>query len=109
VIVLGGDAAVERAARTAGYDVGCRSRRAARTRRRRRPTWSPSRFWSQRLTLPQLLRHGSSLSPAVALVDRANTLTLSVPEMTVLVGGMRALDANAGQSKHGVFTSRPGR
>ena len=42
------------------------------------------------------------------LVDRANLLTLTVPEMTVLVGGLRALDANAGGSKHGVFTDRPG-
>ncbi len=42
------------------------------------------------------------------LVDRAQLLTLTAPEMTVLVGGMRALDANAGQSQHGVFTKRPG-
>jgi catalase-peroxidase len=42
------------------------------------------------------------------LVDRANMLTLTVPEMTVLVGGMRALNANSGQSAHGVFTDRPG-
>ena len=42
------------------------------------------------------------------LVDRANLLTLTVPEMTVLVGGMRALNANAGQSAHGVFTDQPG-
>jgi catalase-peroxidase len=42
------------------------------------------------------------------LVDRAQLLSLTAPEMTVLVGGMRALDANAGQSKHGVFTKRPG-
>ena len=42
------------------------------------------------------------------LVDRANLLTLTVPEMTVLVGGMRALNANAGQAAHGVFTDRPG-
>jgi len=42
------------------------------------------------------------------LVERANFLTLSVPEMTVLVGGMRALDANAGHAKHGVFTNKPG-
>ena len=42
------------------------------------------------------------------LVERANFLTLSVPEMTVIIGGMRALDANAGHSQHGVFTSRPG-
>jgi catalase-peroxidase len=50
----------------------------------------------------------AGVSPAVALVDRANKLTLTVPEMTVLVGGMRALNANAGGSAHGVFTSRPG-
>jgi catalase-peroxidase len=42
------------------------------------------------------------------LVDRAQLLTLTAPELTVLVGGMRALNANAGQSKHGVFTNRPG-
>ncbi len=42
------------------------------------------------------------------LVDRANLLTLTVPEMTVLVGGMRTLNANTGQSEHGVFTDRPG-
>jgi catalase-peroxidase len=42
------------------------------------------------------------------LVDRANLLTLSVPEMTVLVGGLRVLNTNAGQAGHGVFTSRPG-
>jgi catalase-peroxidase len=41
------------------------------------------------------------------LIDRAQQLTLTAPEMTVLVGGMRALNANAGQSKHGVFTHRP--
>ncbi len=42
------------------------------------------------------------------LVDKANMLGLSVPEMTVLVGGLRALNANTNQSKHGVFTQRPG-
>jgi catalase-peroxidase len=51
---------------------------------------------------------GNSLSPAESLVDRANMLTLTVPEMTVLVGGLRALDANAGGAKHGVLTARPG-
>ena len=45
---------------------------------------------------------------AELLVDRANLLTLTAPEMTVLVGGLRALNANAGQAKHGVFTTRPG-
>jgi catalase-peroxidase len=51
---------------------------------------------------------GLSGSPAELLVERANLLSLSVPEMTVLVGGMRALNANEGGSANGVFTSRPG-
>lgn len=50
----------------------------------------------------------SSMSPAEMLIDRANLLTLSVPEMTVLLGGMRSLNANHGESKHGVLTKRPG-
>ena len=50
----------------------------------------------------------SLLSPAEALIDRANLLTLTAPEMTVLVGGLRALNANHGGSQHGVFTDRPG-
>jgi catalase-peroxidase len=47
------------------------------------------------------------MSPEEALVDRAQLLTLTAPEMTVLVGGLRVLGANAGQSKHGVFTKKP--
>jgi catalase-peroxidase len=50
----------------------------------------------------------SYLPPAQALIDRANMLELTVPEMSVLVGGLRALDANSGHSANGVFTSRPG-
>ena len=47
--------------------------------------------------------------PAEALlIDKAQLLTLTAPEMTVLIGGLRVLDANAGQTKHGVFTKRPG-
>jgi catalase-peroxidase len=48
------------------------------------------------------------MSPAVAMVDKANLLNLTVPEMTALVGGMRALNANSGGASHGVFTKRPG-
>ena len=48
------------------------------------------------------------MSPEELLVDRAQLLTLTAPEMTVLVGGLRVLGANAGQSKHGVFTKTPG-
>jgi catalase-peroxidase len=51
---------------------------------------------------------GNLLSPAEMLVDRANMLTLTVPEMTVLVGGMRVLGANSGESRQGVFTGKPG-
>jgi catalase-peroxidase len=47
------------------------------------------------------------MAPEEALVDRAQLLTLTAPEMTVLIGGLRVLGANAGQSKHGVFTKRP--
>jgi catalase-peroxidase len=49
-----------------------------------------------------------AVSPETLLVDKAQLLTLTAPEMTVLVGGMRALDTNVGQTKHGVFTTRPG-
>jgi len=54
------------------------------------------------------LRKGIQRNAEELLVDRAQLLTLTAPEMTVLVGGMRALDANAGKSKHGVLTARPG-
>ena len=50
---------------------------------------------------------GNQLRPETLLLDRAYMLTLTAPEMTVLVGGMRALSANHGQSTHGVFTDRP--
>jgi catalase-peroxidase len=54
------------------------------------------------------LRKGHEEFAAELLVDRANLLTLTAPEMTVLIGGLRALNANFGQSEHGVFTKRPG-
>ena len=53
------------------------------------------------------LRAGETLSPETLLLDRAFMLRLTAPQMTVLVGGMRALNANVGQSPHGVFTDRP--
>jgi catalase-peroxidase len=53
------------------------------------------------------LQPGEDLPPEELLVERAFMLNLTAPEMTVLVGGMRALNANSGQSKHGVFTDRP--
>ena len=51
---------------------------------------------------------GDPLSPETRLLDRANLLRLTAPEMTVLVGGMRVLNTNVGGTKHGVFTKRPG-
>src|SRR5438477_7351144 len=53
------------------------------------------------------LRAGEKLPPETRLLDRANLLTLTAPEMTVLIGGMRALNANFGQSPRGVVTDRP--
>ena len=53
------------------------------------------------------LRNGQPLPAEELLLDRAQLLTLTAPEMTVLIGGMRALNVNFGQSKHGVFTNRP--
>src|SRR5207237_2115129 len=58
--------------------------------------------------LRNYLHAGEELAPETLLVERSFMLNLTAPEMTVLVGGMRALNANSGQAKHGVFTSRPG-
>jgi catalase-peroxidase len=108
LIVLGGCAAVEAAAKKAGHAV--------------KVPFSPGRTdASQKQTdvesfavleptadgFRNYLRKGHPRPAEELLVDRAQLLTLTAPEMTVLVGGMRALNANFGQSKHGVFTSRP--
>jgi len=55
------------------------------------------------------VRAGQRLSPETLLLERANLLTLTAPEMTALIGGLRALGANVAQSAHGIFTKRPGR
>ena len=71
--------------------------------------WTRSPYWSRSQTASATIcSQGHEASAAELLVDRANLLTLTAPEMTVLIGGMRALNANFGQSKHGVFTKRPG-
>ena len=108
LIVLGGCAAVEAAAKKAGHDV--------------KVPFSPGRMdASQEQTdvdsfavlepaadgFRNYLRKGLEGSAAELLVDKAQLMTLTAPEMTVLVGGLRALNANVGQSKHGVFTKRP--
>jgi catalase-peroxidase len=109
VIVLGGCAAVEAAAKKAGHDVEV--------------PFTPGRTdASQELTdvdsfavlepkadgFRNYLATGHARAAEELLVDRAQLLTLTAPEMTVLVGGLRVLDANTGHSAHGVFTDRPG-
>ena len=108
LIVLAGAAAVEKAARTPASTSRCRSRRAAPTRRRTRPTRSRSSTRAEGGWVPQLPREGHPAAAEYLLLDRANLLTLSAPEMTVLVGGLRVLQTNYDGSKHGVFTATPG-
>jgi len=108
VIVLGGSAAVEQAAKSAGHDVQVPFK-PGRTDASQQQTDVIS-FAVLEPTADGFRNYfgsGNSGSPADMLVDRADMLTLSVPEMTVLVGGMRSLNANTGQSAQGVFTDRP--
>jgi catalase-peroxidase len=109
LIVLGGAAAIEQAARQGGFEVqvpftpGRTDASQAQTDVTSFAALEPTadgfrNYYSRK----------SWASPAEMLVDRANLLNLTVPEMTVLVGGMRALNANSGQAAHGVFTNRPG-
>jgi catalase-peroxidase len=108
LIVLGGCAAIEAAAKKAGHDV--------------KVPFSPGRMdASQELTdvnafavleptadgFRNYVRKGLEGSAAERLLDKAQLMTLTAPEMTVLIGGLRALNANFGQSQHGVFTKRP--
>ena len=108
LIVLGGGAAIEAAAKKAGHDV--------------KVPFSPGRMDAAQAQTDvesfaalepvadgfrNYVRKGQEGSAAELLVDRANLLTLTAPEMTVLIGGLRVLNANVGQAKHGVFTQRP--
>jgi catalase-peroxidase len=109
LIVLGGAAAIEQAARQAGHEVQVPFT-PGRTDASQQQT-DVNSFAVLEPTADGFRNYfgkDNRLSPAEMLVDRANLLTLTVPEMTVLVGGMRALNANTGQSAHGVFTDRPG-
>ena len=109
LIVLGGSAAIEQAARSAGYNVQVPftpGRLDASEAQTDVTSFAPLEPTADGFR--NYFRNGERLSPAVMLVERANLLELSVPEMTVLVGGLRVLNANAGQAKHGVFTDRPG-
>ena len=67
----------------------------------------PSPYWTATDGFRNYQQKGDQRPAEELLVDRSQLLTLTAPEMTVLVGGMRALNANFGQSKHGVFTKRP--
>ena len=109
LVVLGGVAAVEEAAKKAGSKV-----KVPFTPGRMDATQEQTDVNSFAVLEPKAdafrnyYSTESLLSPTEMLVERADYLALSVPEMTVLVGGMRALNANSGKSKHGVLTSKPG-
>lgn len=109
LIVLGGSAAVEAASKKAGYDVKVPFE-PGRTDASQEQTDVSSVAVLEPTADGFRNYYGKSneRSPLDLLVERANFLTLTVPEMTVLVGGMRALDANEGGSKLGVLSSRPG-
>jgi len=109
LIVLGGCAAVEKAAKDAGVDItvpfapgrtdASQEQTDAETFDPLEPEGDGFRNWT---------RPGDKLPPEQRLLDRANMLRLCAPEMTVLLGGLRALGANHGGSKHGVLTDRAG-
>ena len=109
LIVLGGNAGVEEAARKAGHKIEIPFYPG-----RTDATQEQTDVTSFALLEPtadgfrNYYGKGNQRPPADLLVDRASLLTLTVPEMTVLVGGMRSMDANEGHSKLGVFTDKPG-
>ncbi len=108
MIVLGGCAAIEQAAKNAGHDMtvpfapgrtdASQEQTDVESFAVLEPTFDGFRNY---------LRAGEKLPAEELLVERAFMLNLTAPEMAVLVGGMRALNANSGQSTHGVFTDRP--
>jgi catalase-peroxidase len=109
LIVLGGCAAVEQAAKNAGVNItvpfapgrtdASQEQTDVESFKVLEPTFDGFRNY---------LHAGEELPPETLLVERAFMLNLTAPELTVLVGGMRALNANSGQSRHGVFTKQPG-
>ena len=108
LVVLGGCAAVEEAAKRAGHNVkipfspGRTDASQAQTDAHSFAVLEPAADGFR-----NYIRNGQTRPAEEMLVDQAQLLKLTAPEMTVLVGGLRALNANAGQSKHGVFTNRP--
>jgi catalase-peroxidase len=109
VIVLGGSAAVEEAAKKAGIKLQIPFKPGRMDASQEQTDVNSAAVLEPKADgFRNYFGKDNAHSPTEMLVERANLLTLSVPEMTVLVGGMRALDANVGHAKHGVFTSRPG-
>jgi len=108
LIVLGGCAGVEQAAKNAGHDVTVPFA-PGRTDASQEQTEVKSFAVLEPVAdgFRNYLRTKYAVSAEELLVDRTQLLTLTAPEMTVLVGGMRVLNANFGQSQHGVFTKRP--
>ncbi|WP_338589402.1 catalase/peroxidase HPI [Shewanella khirikhana] len=110
VIVLGGSAAVEKAAADAGVKVNVGFRPGRMDASQAQTDVNSFAVLEPKADgFRNYFSDESGASPAEALVEKANFLTLSVPEMTVLVGGLRVLDANSAGSKHGVFTQAPGK
>jgi catalase-peroxidase len=109
LIVLGGSAAVEHAAKAAGHDVKVPftpGRMDASQEQTDAHSFAPLEPVADGFR--NYYRSQDIMAPEEALVDKAQLLTLTAPEMTVLVGGLRVLGANAGGSPHGVFTKKPG-
>jgi len=109
LIVLAGAAAIEQAAKKAGYDVTVPFMPGRADALQEQTDVTSFAYLEPAADgFRNYFRTGQRLSPPEMLVDRAKLLTLTVPEMTVLVGGMRTLNANAGQAAQGIFTDRPG-
>jgi len=109
LIILGGDAAIEKAAKDAGVEVKVPftpGRMDASQEQTDIDSFEPLEPSAEGFR--NYLRGKQRLSPEELLIDKAELLRLTAPEMTVLVGGLRVLGANAGKSTHGVFTKRPG-
>ncbi len=109
LIVLGGDAAIEQAAKKAGHDVKIPFA-PGRTDASQEHTDVASFVHLEPVAdgFRNYIRRGQEGLAAELLIDKANLLTLTAPEMTVLIGGLRALNVNFGQSQLGIFTKRPG-
>jgi len=107
LIVLGGSAALEQAARNAGHDVTVPFRPGRTDATQEQTDTESFAVLEPRADgFRNYLRAGEKLAPETLLLDRAYLLNLTAPEMTVLVGGLRALGANVGSSSHGVLTDR---